>query len=924
MPDINQTFEMLRVNSKPKVVRAELDDMYTATSNSLRYAVQGMDKMQERAMKAIDARNQLAAQMAQLNANEGEDSKRLAAEIQTILDDIDNKVAEDGHWVYADKTVSKAATDFATNQNVKHLLQQKANRDGVLEDIEKNSDADASTKAAYIQYIDRLYNEAGGAFDKNGSKQSYTSFGFRLGKGHDMNEYRDAILKVYKEMKPSSTFSYSENMKKQLLGIVNNSNVDESVKHTASKLMEQMPYYIYGQNKQTWEGITEDKMMQLAQAIVNADPRFRTAMQHEAILNLDNYHRQGISTEAAITKELIPALFSNTIALQTLVTNSDEYKTASDKDKRQMLANPTSIGTTSLLKSMESLYGNLTQNDDEDENTYNTRMTNLYTRLYGDDKLNSVMEYSKQLAFEKSDVDVKNHYLDTFNKEAYKKRNEDKDKLKNKYAQLYTTNGSLTAESAALYDQDYRSSKDQINLIDLMLESIKDDDEREYLNNRKKELEMNRDAYVRGYSNRFNSLSDGDKIKAISNLETTLFSELGSSEYWFLSAKTREMAKIYKRSGFALIVHKAIDNVKNNPNFKYEDVIDDIKEQITKDFQSGDSDLINQYDGDLTTILSKLENNKYSYLNNILAQNNIYEDARNISYIGSVNSGSETLVSQAAAPILATLASRPGTYKVIAAELRNGKGDKITNIQIDDANDNFGDFFSIDKSNNNKTVYANSNIEVNLGVTKDGTFILDFYRPIQGESNQSQHLICTTSDPDAIANIEGLANSMLITAYNNNIESSWSPAVKNTYNRLLEGFGAAARLTGNISNSIERKYSDAFGGMKINNNICYTIGEALEEFTKQPITSATTETFYSNNARVIITKNLNGTYYARVDAFDGKKWVKADSEKYSDAVKMQTDILMVIGSSDKNSMLKEYELPSYEWKQIVKQGGSKR
>lgn len=878
------------------------------------------DNLQERAIRNENAYNEMAIKMSEYNAIQGADEEALAGKINETQEHIKAKVDEDGGWFFADTAVSDGARRFLTDEGVKTILGNKTQFDAMMQANEQ-SDASEEYKALNRAMILKRFNDAGGSLGGNG-KQSISAFGTALGSGHDREALHKEMLEYFKAMKSDEKVIYSEQFRKQAIDLMNNPTIDAITKSTLKTLSNPTLHGFQSFTK-TIEGIGDDRLINVAKAIVSNNSKFKNALLKEAELNLFALEQKGITPSNAVKDNIYSTAFTDSNILKTLVINSPEYKNANSNEKIVLLNainNPNSIYIKELI---DRNYSFLNQNPNETESDYEARLSNFYKANYIDSEISNVATYLLPMRYTKEKLDVDNKFFESlFNKQLEKSEDTSKiltrerDGLVGTIVNLPSMTSELEANrKARLLNQTSQHSKNisELERFNNYLakkstngENItkEDEDKLKALNLRVQESQSiinnilsEYDAYkggiptnkedkanlslalqksIKEYYDVFNRVGIFGSLTNVINEETSDLDENGNP---------------IKGTGVDLR-----DDVKFNANDKTQKHIDEylhIKDisyilsnsdtpeegikKATKFIKN--SSKTNPYVKEFADNISKTFGDISTGLTSILMGNLIENYGNETNMIQSnpgvvigISKPTETgIVSTVRNNIAYKIENHPEAFTIIDNQLLDDDDLELDaesiGVPIDLNNESLRKFlYTEDKGTDKNPKYSKSDITYELMELSDGRKALNLIKNVQGFNNVRQKLTIVANNDADQNTIDEFELAMRMTSAFDMADRP-NADTKFIFDAMSTHHGGSLTFGPDPSNAIQMNDASAYNIVEYNGRYYNNVKSLLNAFVKNPITNVD-KTIYHNNFRITFSKDSNNNFITQIDTYD--------------------------------------------------------
>lgn len=439
---IINSIENIVVKSGKDFKRNEMQDMFTPRAKMMDQNLAVMSSLQERAIRNENAYNEMAIKMSEYNAIQGKDEEALAGKIDETQSVIKEKVDEDGGWFFADTAVSDGARRFLTDEGVKTILGNKAQFDAMMQANEQ-SDAPEEYKAANRAMILERFNEAGGSLGGNG-KQSISTFGTALGKGHDRSVYQKELLEMIKAWKADKRSVFNAQFINDVTELMNGANTDPKVQAVAQKIIAGRGGNLSGvlTRDTTIESVSEDEIREVFSAVLASKPEFRTAMAKEAEINKWLNNRQG-GTNYQLVTDMIKQQVATDPRMQQVMLMNSSFANLTSSQKQIAMSDPLVMQRyleEGIMRSMPELM----QKEGETDADYQERMGLAYNNAYTQNSISALLNMAKIGAYTAIESKTDTKWFDNLLLDSLKAKREQLEKIKAKREQLEKIKGQIT------------------------------------------------------------------------------------------------------------------------------------------------------------------------------------------------------------------------------------------------------------------------------------------------------------------------------------------------------------------------------------------------------------------------------------------------------------------------------------------------
>lgn len=460
---IINSIENIVVKSGKDFKRNEMQDMFTPRAKMMDQNLAVMSSLQERAIRNENAYNEMAIKMSEYNAIQGKDEEALAGKIDETQSVIKEKVDEDGGWFFADTAVSDGARRFLTDEGVKTILGNKAQFDAMMQANEQ-SDAPEEYKAANIAMILERFNEAGGSLGGNG-KQSISTFGTALGKGHDRSVYQKELLEMIKAWKADKRSVFNAQFINDVTELMNGANTDPKVQAVAQKIIAGRGGNLSGvlTRDTTIESVSEDEIREVFSAVLASKPEFRTAMAKEAEINKWLNNRQG-GTNYQLVTDMIKQQVATDPRMQQVMLMNSSFANLTSSQKQIAMSDPLVMQRYLEEGTMRSM-PELMQKEGETDADYQERMGLAYNNAYTQNSISALLNMAKIGAYTAIESKTDTKWFDNLLLDSLKAKREQLEKIKGQMTEaIGFTRANLPANAMmSIVNANIKTATDALN-----------------------------------------------------------------------------------------------------------------------------------------------------------------------------------------------------------------------------------------------------------------------------------------------------------------------------------------------------------------------------------------------------------------------------------------------------------------------------
>lgn len=460
---IINSIENIVVKSGKDFKRNEMQDMFTPRAKMMDQNLAVMSFLQERAIRNENAYNEMAIKMSEYNAIQGKDEEALAGKIDETQSVIKEKVDEDGGWFFADTAVSDGARRFLTDEGVKTILGNKAQFDAMMQANEQ-SDAPEEYKAANRAMILERFNEAGGSLGGNG-KQSISTFGTALGKGHDRSVYQKELLEMIKAWKADKRSVFNAQFINDVTELMNGANTDPKVQAVAQKIIAGRGGNLSGvlTRDTTIESVSEDEIREIFSAVLASKPEFRTAMAKEAEINKWLNNRQG-GTNYQLVTDMIKQQVATDPRMQQVMLMNSSFANLTSSQKQIAMSDPLVMQRYLEEGTMRSM-PELMQKEGETDADYQERMGLAYNNAYTQNSISALLNMAKIGAYTAIESKTDTKWFDNLLLDSLKAKREQLEKIKGQMTEaIGFTRANLPANAMmSIVNANIKTATDALN-----------------------------------------------------------------------------------------------------------------------------------------------------------------------------------------------------------------------------------------------------------------------------------------------------------------------------------------------------------------------------------------------------------------------------------------------------------------------------
>lgn len=460
---IINSIENIVVKSGKDFKRNEMQDMFTPRAKMMDQNLAVMSSLQERAIRNENAYNEMAIKMSEYNAIQGKDEEALAGKIDETQSVIKEKVDEDGGWFFADTAVSDGARRFLTDEGVKTILGNKAQFDAMMQANEQ-SDAPEEYKATNRAMILERFNEAGGSLGGNG-KQSISTFGTALGKGHDRSVYQKELLEMIKAWKADKRSVFNAQFINDVTELMNGANTDPKVQAVAQKIIAGRGGNLSGvlTRDTTIESVSEDEIREIFSAVLASKPEFRTAMAKEAEINKWLNNRQG-GTNYQLVTDMIKQQVATDPRMQQVMLMNSSFANLTSSQKQIAMSDPLVMQRYLEEGTMRSM-PELMQKEGETDADYQERMGLAYNNAYTQNSISALLNMAKIGAYTAIESKTDTKWFDNLLLDSLKAKREQLEKIKGQMTEaIGFTRANLPANAMmSIVNANIKTATDALN-----------------------------------------------------------------------------------------------------------------------------------------------------------------------------------------------------------------------------------------------------------------------------------------------------------------------------------------------------------------------------------------------------------------------------------------------------------------------------
>lgn len=841
---------------------AELDDMFTPISKIQQETNTIFDKLQDRAINAQNAFNELAIKMSEYNAISGSvDEEALATKVKDAQSLITEKVDKDGGWFFADTAVTDTARKFLTDDGVKTILNNKAQFDALMQQNEA-SDAPEEYKAANREMILERFNAAGGSLGSNG-KQSILSFGSALGKGHDRSVYEKELLEMMKAWKADKRSVFSAQFINDVTDLINRANTDPKVQAIAQKIIAERGGKLSGvlTRDSTIESISENEIREVFTAVISNKPEFKEAMVREAEINKWLAKKQGGDNIQLVHNMIKQQIASDPKMQQVLLMNS-EFKDLSESQKQVVINNPLLIQKYIDEGTFNSI-PDIMQQDNETAEAYNERMGFIYDNIYMQSNIDSMLNLAKIGAYtaQESKTDLK--WFDNLLLQSLKAQKEQLDKINVQMSEkIGFTRANLPANS-------------MLQIADANIETAT-----KALNNAKATMakyeKSTNPTDINLYQEAQKAAIDAENIiKQNNSMLSSVYNQLDFNN-------PEHLSKINKLKKTLLSKYDGLDKKEIELMLNNAETIDEIADI----FLNAENDTFKYYDMFAPNIISAIPGkgiasssikkepinkqtlNKYFF--NIASDLGLGVQTTPITLFTPISNNKQAF-SDALDGIGKVLMNNIGVWNFAMASLgddpKNAKFLKdIIGMPLSSSED-FADIFGSRKSGSgDKTNYQISSNNLSIGADATGRLYLKVTIPPQGENQVQKEAILYTDDDGANLQLRRALTIGTQCSYNQAMTNPYDFHQRQTANELMAYAGNIEGLEADLADITDPKVRNLNRFNTVNDFMVRNVSQAINAIiadkrisllgNKYPITSGS---FKYN-----ITKTQSGVYMVDV------------------------------------------------------------
>lgn len=864
---IHSRFNDLVYTTKQDAKQFDLTNIKESTGLVLATA----DNLQKRAVANKNAANELAIKLSEQNAVEGEDQLALEGKVNDTMKYIDDKVNEEGHWAFADTVVTEASKNFLTDKDVKKLFESKAKWDFWNE---QNAKSDASEEFKQMARAKALEE-----YNKNGGALNGATFGNYLGSGHNRKEIRDEILNIFDKMKADKNFMYIDEFKSKVIDAAKNDpNAPSEIPMLASILNQDNTLYGYQGITKHIEGISDDKLMNIAKYIVQSDPKYRQAYEVEANLLMWNYEKQGINIPYIVINDLQNKVLSDPSSKIQLIKSSETYKNADVATKKMMLQNPDANKDILIEGFKKEFYDYFPNSDNLD--FYEDYMKSKFMDNYVSDTLNGFSTYASSLAYQQvtGDVDTK-WFTDLYKKQSSKAEGDLKD-LGVQYDKVYSMVGNVPGKEETLEDIENKQLsilESQAAAVEAAIRNIRN-------SNGNRVLSPEEEAELNSLTDHLNNINEQIRNKgnaAEIYLQNLDFAKNKKDIKDMVESSIDDIIEDIKLAKFAIFPNPVIFDKLTYDKIK---IFDDIKNNIVDKDYNSISELESKIDEAVNESQQKynfkFEEGIKKYIKEFVTKNlykkgkknNLIEDKSIPSYfIGSSEEGGKT--EALFKEIGEIISNDPGrmTVKAMTIATKNGKkvdGDWIDTPMIE--NKDLKRFLSVEsKGEGSNTMFDEANLKYELVASENGNYAIRIIRPIQGRTDIQLEAIVESNDTGFMDKLKNISYHIRQNSVNRLSLIPNDETARLNFNRLSSVDGASIPLGYNALSDVESKFSDLYQGNIVAGKYASTVGQALNNIIYDNIQDTKGYIFYPGGLRVRIAKNIEGEYMTEVSVPNG-------------------------------------------------------
>lgn len=877
------------------------------------------DNLQERAIRNENAYNEMAIKMSEYNAIQGVDEEALAGKINETQEHIKAKVDEDGGWFFADTAVSDGARKFLTDEGVKTILSNKAQFDALMQQNEA-SDAPEEYKAANRAMILEKFNKAGGSLGGNG-KQSITTFGTALGKGHDRSVYQKELLEMMKAWKADKRSVFNAEFIKDATNLMNIPGTSEQVQATVQKIIADRGGNLSGvlTRDSTIESVTEDEIREVFTAVLSAKPEFRTAMAKEAEIDKWLNSKQGGTNSSLVTNALKQYVATDAKMQQTLLSSSDFVKLT--RQQQAIAMQDPAIMQKYIDQGMANSMSALQQQPNESDEAYQTRMGATYNNIYTQQNISSLLNMAKIGAYTavESKTDVK--WFDNLLLDSLKAKREQLEKIKGQMTEsIGFTRANLPANAMMnVVDANIKTATEALDNAKATMAKYEgaEDDQSRYLYQQAEKSYIDAQNIIQQnnaiYDSMFRQLDarNPEHAAKIKDIKKNLISQYHGPnkdeiEKDLNSASTaEEIMDIFLTKGkdgkfVSFNIFKGIPTITANLRFGItasnipvqEDLV--TKDGLRKYLMTEASSIGIKPQTMPITLFTPISNNKAAFSDALDGVARLLEDNAGIWNFATASLGDD-----------------PENAKLL---------EKVIGMPLTSSED-FKDIFSSRKSGSgNNAVYQMSARNLSIGSDATGRLYLKVTIPAQGDNQVPREAILYTDDDGANMALRDAMRKGAQCSYNQAMTNPYDAYQRQTANEIMTFSGNVEQLGADLSritNPQERSLNrfNTIGDQMVSN-----VSQALDVITNDtnidprgnyyPITSG--------DFKYNITKHPSGTYSVNVQKYNPalNRYVNIEYAKgslnysFADNVSLRNNLPALIYKLNHGNELKENFIPT--------------
>lgn len=902
---IINSIENIVVKSGKDFKRNEMQDMFTPRAKMMDQNLAVMSSLQERAIRNENAYNEMAIKMSEYNAIQGKDEEALAGKIDETQSVIKEKVDEDGGWFFADTAVSDGARRFLTDEGVKTILGNKAQFDAMMQANEQ-SDAPEEYKAANRAMILERFNEAGGSLGGNG-KQSISTFGTALGKGHDRSVYQKELLEMIKAWKADKRSVFNAQFINDVTELMNGANTDPKVQAVAQKIIAGRGGNLSGvlTRDTTIESVSEDEIREVFSAVLASKPEFRTAMAKEAEINKWLNNRQG-GTNYQLVTDMIKQQVATDPRMQQVMLMNSSFANLTSSQKQIAMSDPLVMQRYLEEGTMRSM-PELMQKEGETDADYQERMGLAYNNAYTQNSISALLNMAKIGAYTAIESKTDTKWFDNLLLDSLKAKREQLEKIKGQMTEsIGFTRANLPGNAMiAVVDANIKTATEALDNAKATMAKYEgaEDDQSRYLYQQAEKSYIDAQNIIQQnnaiYDSMFRQLdgNNPDHSEVIEDTKAELLSYYRGDNKDELAVAIKSLKRPEDIINTFLRYGEGAELKDFRASLSYTGFIDKgkvDKSNLTRYFLTAANNVGIKPQTTPITLFTPISNNKAAFSDALDGVARLLEDNAGIWNFATASLGDD-----------------PENAKFL---------EKVIGMPLTSSED-FKDIFSSRKSGSgNNAVYQMSARNLSIGSDATGRLYLKVTIPAQGDNQVPREAILYTDDDGANMALRDAMRKGAQCSYNQAMTNPYDAYQRQTANEIMAFSGNVEQLSADLSHITNPQERSLNRFNTIGDQMVSNVSQALDVITNDtnidprgnyyPITSG--------DFKYNITKHPSGTYSVNVQKYNPalNRYVNIEYAKGSlnysfvDNVSLRNNLPALIYKLNHGNELKENFIPT--------------